>query len=372
MKDENGNILTEEKEIQQRWKQYTQKLYSRDPNLTDHCGLDFMDSEPDILKSEVEWALNSLAANKSPGCDEIPIELVQECEEEGVDIMLKLCNKIWKSGKWPTDWKRSVFVPIPKKGDARECSNNRTIALISHSSKVLLKIIQKRLEPYMERELSDVQAGFRKGRGTQDQIANIRWIMETAREYQQPLYMCFSDYSKAFDCVDHDTLWLILIKMEVPHHLVTLMKGLYTNQEAAVRSEFGLTDWFPIGKGVRQGCILSPYLFNLYCESIMRKAVVDDQIGAHIGGCLINMLQYADDTTLIAETAGDLQLLVARVKKESGNHGLNLNLKKTKIMSTTALASFCLDGDNIEVMDSFIFLSASRNSEEDSHLAELQ
>ena len=257
LKDHNGDILTQEKEVQDRWRQYTEKLYTRDPKMTDQCGLEFLDSEPDILKSEVEWALQVIAKGKTPGFDEVPIELIQECGDEGVNIMLDLCNKVWKTGVWPTDWKRSVFVPIPKKGDARECGNNRTIALISHASKVLLKIIQKRMEPYMEQQLSEMQAGFRKRRGTRDQIANIRWIMETAREYQKDLCMCFIDYSKAFDCVDHNKLWIILIEMGVPHHLVTLMKCLYTNQEAAVRTEYGLTDWFSIGKGVRQGCILS-------------------------------------------------------------------------------------------------------------------
>ena len=204
LKDEHGNILTEEKEVQGRWKQYTQQLYEKDPSMTESSNLSFTANEPDVLRLEVEWALNAISINKSPGEDGIPIELIKECGDEGVDIMLELCNKVWKTGNWPSDWKRSVFVPIPKKGDARDCSNNRTIALISHASKVLLKIIQRRMEPYMEQELSQTQAGFRKGRGTRDQIANIRWIMETAREYQKDLYMCFIDYSKAFDCVDHD------------------------------------------------------------------------------------------------------------------------------------------------------------------------
>ncbi len=368
VKDPSGKVLTEEREVQDRWKQYTEGLYTRDPCMTEQCNLQFSCSEPDILKSEVEWALKTTACKKSPGYDDVPIELIQECGEEGVNIMWKLCNQVWISGVWPTDWKRSVFIPIPKKGDARECSNNRTIALISHASKVLLKIIQKRMEPYMERELSETQAGFRKGRGTRDQIANLRWIMETAREYQQELYMCFIDYSKAFDCVDHNKLWNILMEMGVPLHLVTLMKNLYTNQEAAVRTEFGLTDWFPIGKGVRQGCILSPNLFNMYSEFIMRKAITNSQIGVHIGGRIVNMLQYADDTTLITHSEEDLKLLLAQVKKVSGNHGLYLNLKKTKIMSNTGLESFTLDTEDVEVVDSFIFLGSTIHKDGGSDL----
>ena len=123
-----------------------------------------------------------------------------------VKVLHSICQQIWKTQRWPQDWKRSVFIPIPKKGNAKECSNYRTIALISHASKVMLKILQVRLQQHMNHELPDVQAGFRKSRGTRDQIANICWIMEKAREFQKSIYFCFMDYAKAFDCVDHDKL----------------------------------------------------------------------------------------------------------------------------------------------------------------------
>ena len=138
-----------------------------------------------------------------------------------------------------------------------------TIALVSHTSKVMLKILPARLQQYMNRELPDVQAGFRKGRGTRDQMANIRWIMEKGREFQKSIYFCFIDYAKAFDCVDHNKLWKILKGMGIPDHLTYLLKNLYTDQEATVQTGHGTTDWFQIGKGVHQGCILSPCLFNL-------------------------------------------------------------------------------------------------------------
>ena len=128
-------------------------------------------------------------------------------------------QQIWKTQQWPRDWKRSVFIPIPKKGNAKECSNYRTIALISHASKVILKILQARLQQYVNCELPNVQAGFRKGRGTRDQIANIPWIMEKARGLQKNIYFCFIHYAKAFDCVDHNKLWKILLDMEIPDHL---------------------------------------------------------------------------------------------------------------------------------------------------------
>ena len=138
----------------------------------------------------------------------------------------------------------SVFVLIPKKGNAKECSNYRTIALISHASKVMLKILQARLQQYMNHELPDVQAGFRKGRGTRDQIANIRWNIKKAREFQKNIYFCFIDYAKAFDCVDHNQLWKIQKEMGIPEHLTCLLRKLYAVQEATVRTGHGTTDWF--------------------------------------------------------------------------------------------------------------------------------
>jgi len=139
--------------------------------------------EPDILKCEVKWAIGSITMNKASGCDRIPVELFQILKADAVKVLHSICQQIWKTQQWPQDWKRSIFIPIPKKGNAKECSNYHTIALISHTSKVMLKILQARLQQYMNRELPDVQANFRKGRGTRDQIANMRWIMEKAREF---------------------------------------------------------------------------------------------------------------------------------------------------------------------------------------------
>ena len=154
--------------------------------------------EPDILECEVKWALESITTNKASGGDGIPVELFQILKVDAVKVLHSICQLIWKTQQWPQDWKRSVFIPIPKKGNAKECSNYCTIALISLARKVILKILQAWLQQYMNHEFSDVQADFRKGRGTRDQIANIRWIMEKAREFQKNIYFCFIDYAKAF------------------------------------------------------------------------------------------------------------------------------------------------------------------------------
>ena len=172
-------------------------------------------------------------------------------------------QQIWKTQQWPQDWKRSVFIPVPKKGNAKECPNYYTIAPSSHASKVMLKVLHARIQQYVNHELSDVWAGFRKGRGTRDRIANIRWIIEKAREFQKNVYFCFIDYAKAFDCVDHNKLWRILQEIGIPDHLTCLLRNLYAGQEVTVKTGHGTMDWFQIGKGVCQGCILPPCLFNL-------------------------------------------------------------------------------------------------------------
>ena len=172
--------------------------------------------------------------------------------------------------------KVSFHFQFQRKTMPKKCSNYRTITLISHPCKVMLKILQASLQQYMNRELPDVQAGFRKGRGITDQIANICWIIKKAREVQKNIYFCFIDYAKAFDCVDHNKLWKILKAMGIPDHLTCLLGNLYAGQEAAVRTWHGTTDYFNIWKGVRQGCMLSPWLFNLYAEYVMRNGGLDE------------------------------------------------------------------------------------------------
>ena len=180
----------------------------------------------------------------------------------------------------------------------------------------MLKILQPRLQQYVNRELPDVQAGFRKGRGTRDQIDNICWIIEKAREFQKNISFCFIDYAKAFDCVNHIKLWKILKEMGIPDHLTCLLRNLYAGQEATVRTGHGTTDWFQIAKGVCQGCILSPCLFNLYAEYIMRNSGLDEaQAGIKTTGRNINNLRYANDTTHMAESEEELKSLLMKVKR---------------------------------------------------------
>jgi len=185
-----------------------------------------------------------------------------------VKVLHSICQQIWNTQQWPQDWKRTVFTPIPMKGNVKECSHCHTIALVSQASKAMLKILQARLQQYVNNEIPDVQAVFRKGRGTRDQFANIHWIFEKAREFQKNIYFCFIDYTKAFDFVDHNTLWKILKEMGIPDHLTCILRNLYAGQEATVRTGHGTTDWFQIRKGVYQACLLS----SAYLTSIQHTS----------------------------------------------------------------------------------------------------
>ena len=330
--------------------------------------------EPEPLLDEIRWALNNINDGKSPGCDDVPIELIKEGKENSILLYHKIVLKIWKTCTWPISWKRSIYIPLPKKGDLKLCSNHRTIALISHASKILLKIIQKRLERKLDDEINIVQAGFRPNRGTRDHIFNIRNILEKCREFNKDLYACFIDYSKAFDCVEHQKMWKIMAQMGFPKHLIRLIESLYQNQEAAVRVDGETSEWFNVGKGVRQGCILSPYLFNVYAENIMRNFrddahrfddVEDPEFDTYesisIGGRSLPELRYADDTVLLSSTPEGLEKMIRSVKQHSEDQNLYLNAKKTKIMKTDKTeraTNIVIDGETIEEVIDFDYLGS--------------
>ena len=260
-------------------------------------------------------------------------------------------KQIWKTHQWPQDWKRLVFIPIPKKGNAKECSNYRTVALISHTSKVMLKILQARLQQYVNCELPDIQAGFEKA---EEPEIKLPTSTESSKKQEFQKNICCIDYAKAFDCVDHNKLWKILKEMGIADHLICLLRNLYAGQKATVRTRHGTTNWFQIGKGVRQGCILSPCLFNLHAEYIMRNTGLDEaQAGIKIERRNINNLRYGDDTTLTAESK-ELKRLLMKVKEKCEKVGLKLNFQKTKIMASGPITLWQIDGETVETVRDFI------------------
>ena len=230
------------------------------------------DLEPDILECEVKWALESITTNKASGGDGIPVELFQILKHYAVKVLHSICQQIWKAQQWPQDWKRSVFTPIPKKNNAKEYSNYCTIALISHTSKVMLKILQARLQKYVNCELPDIEASFRKSRGTRDQIANICWIIKKAEEFQINIYFCFIDYAKAFDCVDYNKLWKILQEMGIPDHLTCLLRictQVRKQQlELDIEQQTGSKSGKKYVKAVYYHLVYSTYMQSTSCEML--------------------------------------------------------------------------------------------------------
>ena len=225
----------------------------------------------------------------------------------------------------------------------------------------MLKILQARLQQYVNYDVPDVQADFSKGRGTRDQIANIHWIIEKTREFQKNIYLCFIDYAKAFDCVDHNILWKILQKMGIPGHLTCLLRNLYAGQEATVRTGHGTTDWFQIGKGVCQGCILPPCLFNLYAEYVMRNVGLEE---AQLESRLLGEISITSDMQMTPPLwqKEELKSLLMKVKEDSEKVVLKLNIQKTKIMASGPITSWQIDGET--VADS-IFLGSKITSDGD-------
>lgn len=273
--------------------------------------------------------------------------------------MHKICKGIWETGEWPDDWGTSTFIPIPKKGDISKCANYRTISLVSHASKILLRVILNRIQAKTEYELPDEQAGFRPGRGTRDQVNNLRIIMAKFKEHNQPLYMCFIDFKKAFDSVQHEKLWWAMLDMGYPPHLVDLLAKLYNNQKASVRIAGVVSDWFRIRKGVRQGCIISPYLFNIVSETVMRKALENFHGGITVGGRKISNLRYADDIVLLASSVDELQDLVNRITEAGQEYNLLINSSKTKIMALNGERfTIKINNEELQQVNSFTYLGS--------------
>ena len=199
--------LTETEDIKKRWQEYTEELYKKDLHNPDNHNGVITHLEPDILECEVKWALESIATNKASGCDGLPAELFQMLKDDAVKVLHSICQQIWKTQQWSQDWKMSVFIPIPEKGNPKECSDYHTITLISHTSKVMLKILQARLQQNMNCELPDVKAGFRKGRGTRDQIANICWIMKKSKRVpEKHLFLFYWPYQSLWLCGSQQTV----------------------------------------------------------------------------------------------------------------------------------------------------------------------
>ena len=266
---------------------------------------------------------------KSAGMDNIPAELVQAAGEAMIDIRTAICNKIWRTGEWPTTWTQSLVITLPKKGNLQLCQNYRTISLISQSSKVKLKIIN-RLQPQAEEIIAEEQAGFRARRSTREQIFYLRILCEKYLQHQQNLYHVFIDFKKVFDRVWHEALWTTMRKYNINASIIRAIEDLDDKAQSAVLFNGSTGEWFRTTVGVRQGCLLSPTLFNIFRERIMCEALDDHEGCVSIGGRLITNFRFADDIVVNAEEEEEAGVLIDRLDRTTTRYKMEIGPDKTK------------------------------------------
>ena len=303
-----------------------------------------------ILREEDKVAVKSLKKGKSPGIDNIPGELVQAGGDAVIGDLCKICNKIWQTGEWPILWTQSLIITIPKKGNLQQCKNYHTISLICHPSKVLLKVLLNRLKPQAESIISEEQAGFRSSCSATEQIFNLRILYERCLQHQQDLYHVFIDFKKAFDRVWHKALWSTMRLYNINANRIQVIENLYNKATSAVYLNGDIGDWFRTTVGVRQGCRLSPTLFNIFLERIMTDALEDHQGTVSIGGRTITNLRF-----------NELVSLVDRLDKTSAAFGMEISAEKTKLMTNNANGisiDIKIKGKKLDEVDSFKYLGA--------------
>jgi len=331
------------------------------------------DIGPEILKEEVLAAIREMKNNKTEGSDNIPAEVLKCLGEKAMEELVVLCQDIYRTGIWPEDFLETIMIPIKKKPNATKCEEHRTISLLTHASKVLLKVLTKRLQAKTEADrcIGEDQFGFRKGRGTRDAIGALRVLAERSLEHDKEVYICFVDYEKAFDRVDWRKLMGILRRIGVDWRDRRLIGNLYMGQKVKVRIEGEGSEPGQIGRGVRQGCPLSPLLFNIYIDELMREAVEDTEEGIKVGGKLIKALRFADDQAMLASSENELQQVMDRLNTTSAKYNMKINTKKTKVMKISkdkeASISIIIDGEEIEQVKEFCYLGSLISSDAKCH-----
>ena len=329
IKKADGTIAMDIEDVKARWNEYVSELYHDDrPEEND---IEIVNDEgPEIMRSEVEAAIKEMKAGKAVGGDGVAAEALQALGDFAIDQLTSLFQQIYQSGNIIDEMCDSVFVALPKVEGTLECSKHRTLSIMSQITKILLRIILKRIRTKLRTQISDQQFGFVPGKGTSNALFALRVLTENVLEVQKDIFVCFVDYEKAFDKVKHANLFNMLNEAGIDGKDMRLMRNLYWKQKATVRVGDEESPSLEIRRGVRQGCVLSPELFNLYSEVIMRDLLEMDGIKA--GGRNINNIRYADDTVLITDSEEKLQDLVPALVRASGEHGLKLNVSKTKVM----------------------------------------
>ena len=364
--NELGIMVNDPTEVKIVWENYIQELYDKPHRpkeiaLEKENEIDIDSIGPNILKCEVRKAIQDMKRGKATGDDEIPVDILKLMGESGIDALTKLINRIYDSGEWPNDFLEVTMIPLPKKPNAKKCSDHRTISLISHVSKIVARILTKRIEKRAEDILSEDQFGFRKGRGTRDAIGAVRILAERAMEVNTEVCVCFIDWQKAFDRVNWEKLMEILNRIGIDWKDRRLITSLYMGQKVKVRLENGDTDSVQIGRGVRQGCCLSPALFNIYGESLANEAL-ENRGNLKVGGEVIKTIKYADDLAVMAHDESELQRMIDNLVNTGKAYGMEINSAKSMVMriaKENKSLNVAVNGHMLEQVDTFKYLGST-------------
>jgi len=336
IEDSQGNRTVEQSQVLTIWENYITELHDR-PNRPETLEVepeeevDADEKGPYILQSEVEKAIKKMRNKKATGDNNVPGDVLKLLGEGGLNIMRKLVNTIYETGKWPKDFTEVTMIALKKEPQATKYSDHRTISLIAHTAKIVAKILRRRIEKKIEDVFGEDQFGFRRGKVTRDAIEMLRIISERILEIDEELSVCFIDWQKAFDRVNWTKLIQILKEIGIDWRKRRLISSLYMVQSVKVRLNRGKTRSVKIGRGVRQGCCLSPILFNLYSEYLTKEAL--EGLGVfEIGGQIIHTVKYADDLVLLTKEEKVLQDMIDELIESGRYYGMEMNVEKTKVM----------------------------------------
>ncbi|XP_014677047.1 PREDICTED: uncharacterized protein LOC106816918 [Priapulus caudatus] len=338
------------------WSEYIREIFSDD--RAEMVDLVYNEEGPTILKEEIVAAMKRMKAGKAVGVDGIAIEMLEALGDFAVDKITTLANSIYETGVIEEQMYKSIFIPIAKIQGTLECNKHRMISIMSHVTEIILRVVIARVRYKLSPEISNEQYGFVKGKSTANAVFVLRTLAERMLEVGKDLYCCFIKYDKAFDKVRHEDLMEMLEELQIDGRDLRIIKNLYWRQKAAVRVGEEESEWQSIERGVRQGCVMSPDLFNLYSEIIFR--IIDGMDGVKVGGRNVNNIRYADDTVLVADSQERLQGLVEKVVEESIEKGLRVNKGKTEVMviSRRAQIPICItiEGDEVTQVNKFDYL----------------
>lgn len=371
LNDMQGNIITNINDCSLRWTEHFRNLLNHNqpsdpPNIPNTIVNDTLSIEPPT-SVEINNAIKNLKNNTSPGHDHLPPELYKVSSQSFISSFHNLLLEIWRSETIPTDWETATLIPLLKKGSSLECSNYRGISLLPIAYKILEAIILNRIQGHLDDNTRESQAGFRKSRGCIDHIFTINQILQTRYEYRKPTIIAFLDYAAAFDSVHRQSLWKLLSAAGIPLKLVNIIAAMYKTTYCQIKSHNLISEKFEVTTGVRQGSILSPILFNLAIDHILKMSL---DAFPNCGGISltpnhnIKDLVYADDVAIIADNANDLQIMISRIASISSKLGLHLNAKKCKILSSCIDLTNTLihvNGESVDFVHQFQYLGCQIN-----------